>query len=262
MKVLLATVFAGLWLTLCCFGASDESGETPAPVAPADFERPVSWWKLFPNFLSDQKRIWQFPVNLAEGQHVLPSAAFLAGTAGLVALDPLDAAYFRRTRAFRRFNHVFSNRSTAIGMGLVPVSLYLLGSARDDSKMQKTALFAIEAVANAELLTTVLKDIDRRATPMEVPAGTSLANSWFKPCRRSVLYGSGVFPSGHTIAAFSLATVAAQRYKDHRWVPYAAYGMAALVGFSRVTLNGHFVSDVVAGGVLGYSISRFTVLRQ
>ena len=261
MKVLLATVFAGLLLTLGCFGASDGSGETPAPAA-ADFERPVSWWKLFPNFLNDQKRIWQFPLNLAEGQHVLPTAAVLGGTAGLVALDPIDAAYFRRTRNFHQYNRVFSNSHTALGMGMVPVSLYLVGAARGDSKMQKTAQFAIEAVASAELLTTVFKDVDRRVTPLEVAPGKSMANTWFKKSNRSALYGSGVFPSGHTIAAFSLATIVAQRYREHRWVPYAAYGMATLVGLSRVTLNGHYVSDVAAGAVLGYSISRFTVLQQ
>jgi membrane-associated phospholipid phosphatase len=50
--------------------------------------------------------------------------------------------------------------------------------------------------------------------------------------------------------------------KEHRWVPYAAYGLAALVGASRLTLSSHFLSDVFMGGALGYSISRFTVLRQ
>jgi membrane-associated phospholipid phosphatase len=44
-------------------------------------------------------------------------------------------------------------------------------------------------------------------------------------------------------------------------VPYAAYGMASFVGFSRLTLNVHFLSDVVMGGALGYTISRYTVLQ-
>jgi membrane-associated phospholipid phosphatase len=41
-----------------------------------------------------------------------------------------------------------------------------------------------------------------------------------------------------------------------------AYGSAALVGFSRMTLSAHFASDVFMGAALGYSISRFTVLRE
>jgi membrane-associated phospholipid phosphatase len=56
--------------------------------------------------------------------------------------------------------------------------------------------------------------------------------------------------------------VIARRYGNHRWVPYAAYGMAAVIGFSRLSLSAHFGSDVFVGAALGYSISRFTVLRQ
>lgn len=74
--------------------------------------------------------------------------------------------------------------------------------------------------------------------------------------------GHGGFPSGHTIAAFSVATVIARRYgKTHRWVPYLAYGLAATIGFSRVTTLAHFPSDVFLGAALDYSVSRFAVLR-
>ena len=61
---------------------------------------------------------------------------------------------------------------------------------------------------------------------------------------------------------FSVATIVARRYGKHKWVPYVSYGVAALVGFSRITLSAHFVSDVFVGGALGYSVSRFAVLRQ
>jgi hypothetical protein len=60
----------------------------------------------------------------------------------------------------------------------------------------------------------------------------------------SFLRGNGSMPSGHTLAAFSVATIVAHRYGNHPWVPYVSYGMAALVGFSRLTLSAHFVSDV------------------
>jgi membrane-associated phospholipid phosphatase len=144
---------------------------------------------------------------------------------------------------------------------MAPASLYVIGLVRKDSKMEQTALFAGEAVADAEILTTVLKDATKRVRPAAFPAQGNLYDSWFESSG-SLLRGNGSFPSGHSIAAFSVATVVARRYGNHRWVPYAAYGMAAVVGFSRLSLSAHFLSDVFMGGALGYSISRFTVLQQ
>ena len=178
-----------------------------------------------------------------------------------MALDPTEAAYFRRTRTFHGFNNIFTGNATSLGMFAAPASLYATGLVRRNSKMQRTALLAGEAVGDAEVVTTVLKDATRRLRPAGIPAGGNYSDTWFES-GGSLFRGSGSFPSGHTIAAFSVATVIARRYGNHRWVPYAAYGMAALVGFSRLSLLSHFSSDVFMGGALGYSISRFVVLRQ
>jgi membrane-associated phospholipid phosphatase len=56
--------------------------------------------------------------------------------------------------------------------------------------------------------------------------------------------------------------VFADRYRQHRWAPWLAYGLAGLVGFSRISLQSHFPSDVFAGGALGYFISDYVVLRR
>ncbi len=247
-------------------GGSPTSAPPQAPVAspasqrPAAVDRPVSWKLLLPNLISDQERIWSFPRHV-QGQSWIPTATVLGATAGLIALDPTEAAYFRRTPTFQRFNNIFTGNATMIGTILAPTSLYAIGFVRKDSKMKGTALLAGEAVADAEILTTVLKDATSRVRPAAILAGGNFSDSWFESSG-SRLRGNGSFPSGHTIAAFSVATVIARRYGNHRWVPYAAYGMAALVGFSRLSLSSHFLSDVFMGGALGYSISRFTVLRQ
>jgi len=196
-----------------------------------------------------------------QGQSWIPPAAILGTTAGLLALDPTEAAYFHRTPTFQGLNNIFTGNATVLGTIATPVSLYAIGLIRRDSKMQRTGLLAGEAVADAEILTTVLKDATSRVRPAGIPAGGNFSDTWFEG-RGSLLRGNGSFPSGHTIAAFSVATVIARRYGNHRWVPYAAYGMAAVVGFSRLSLSAHFLSDVFMGGALGYSISRFTVLRQ
>ena len=195
----------------------------------------------------------------------IPTVAVLGTTAGLVLLDPIEAGYFRRTPTFHGFNNIFTSNVTAIGTGAVPASLYAIGLIRRDSKMQHTALLAGEAMADAAILTTVLKDATKRIKPAGFPASGNLSDSWFEKragSPSSYIRGNGSFPSGHTIEAFSVATIIARRYRNHRWVPYAAYGLASLVGFSRLSLSVHFLSDVFMGAALGYSISRFTVLRQ
>jgi membrane-associated phospholipid phosphatase len=239
--------------------------QSPAPASPTSKPpvpgRDVSWKLLAPNLMSDQKNIWTFPGKLAQGHDWLATIAVLGTTAGLVTLDPIEGSYFRRTSTFQGFNNVFTGNATVVGTIAVPVGLYGVGLMLRDSKMQKTALLAGEAVADAEILTTALKDATKRVRPAGVPPNSNYWDTWFDS-RGSVLRGNGSFPSGHTIAAFSVATVIARRYGNHRWVPYAAYGMAAVVGFSRLTLSSHFTSDVFMGAALGYSISRFTVLRQ
>jgi membrane-associated phospholipid phosphatase len=245
--------------TSCQTTEPDQTPPTSAP--PPAIDPPVSWKLLLPNLIHDQERIWSFPARVVQGHGWIPTAAVLGTTAVLVPLDPAESAYFRRTRTFHGFNNIFTGNATAIGTIATPVSLYAIGLIWRDSKMQRTALFAGEAVADAEILTTVLKDATSRVRPAGIPAGGNFSDSWFES-RGSLLRGNGSFPSGHTIAAFSVATVIARRYGNHRWVPYAAYGMAAVVGFSRLSLSSHFLSDVFMGGAFGYSISRFTVLRQ
>ena len=238
---------------------SPDSAAPPAASPERDDERPVSWKLLFHNWVDDQKQIWSFPSRVVQGQNFVRTTAVLGTTAGLFFVDPIEAGYFRRTTTFHEFRYIVNGNATAFGMGMTAASLYTIGRFRKDSKMQRTALFAGEAMADVAMVQTVLKDATMRLRPIRYPA-----SGWFATSSSPTAYirGNGSFPSGHSIEAFSVATIIARRYGNHRWVPYAAYGLASLVGFSRLTLNVHFLSDVFMGGALGYSISRFTVLRQ
>ena len=234
-----------------------------APIlAPAPEDRLVSWKLLAPNLLHDQKQIWTFPIDTAKGKHWKPALGFVAATAGLIALDPFDSPYFRRTSTFRGFNQVFSSRNTAAGMAALPLGFYSLAIFRGDSYDKQTSLLVGEAVLDSELLTQLMKSVDRRLRPGDVPPNRGFSDTFFADRGGGALDGRGSFPSGHEIAAFSVATVFASRYSQHRWVPWVAYGLAGVVGFSRVSLQSHFTSDVFAGAVLGYTISHYVVLRQ
>jgi membrane-associated phospholipid phosphatase len=65
------------------------------------------------------------------------------------------------------------------------------------------------------------------------------------------------FPSGHTIAAWSVATVIAKQYKNYKIVPILAYTAATGVGLSRITQDAHWMSDVIIGAAMGYTIGSF-----
>ncbi len=60
------------------------------------------------------------------------------------------------------------------------------------------------------------------------------------------------FPSGHATSAAAIAVVLASAFPKRRYLPYL---WTALVCLSRVALNEHFVSDVVAGAILGSSLT-------
>jgi membrane-associated phospholipid phosphatase len=238
-------------------GAGDAPGAQPAP----PYQRPISWAKLIPKIAEDQSKVWLFPTHLNRKRVWIPTVAILGTTAALIALDSRDGSYFRRTSTFSGFNNVFTGNATAIGTAVAPASLYVAGLFTKDPKMKGTALLAGEAVADSEILAYVLKTAIKRERPTAVNQGGNLWDTWWES-RGSVFSGRGGMPSGHAIAAFSVATIVARRYGNHKWIPPVAYGLAALVGFSRVTSSQHFISDVFVGAALGYSVSRFAVLQQ
>ncbi len=234
--------------------------DTPKPDMPTAKDRDVSWRTLPRNFLQDQKEIWLFPTQLAKGRPWLPVVGVVGATAILIAADPHDTPYFRRTGSFEGFNDVFSGRITGAEIALVPVAFLVGGYLRKDSYAEKTALLAGEAYANGAVMEIALKMTTRRLRPSDIPPGGNFSDTFFDSHKPVLGYNSS-FPSGHTTAAFAVATVFAHRYRHHRWVPWVAYGAATAIGFSRVTLQSHFPSDVFLGAALGYSISKFVVLR-
>jgi len=61
------------------------------------------------------------------------------------------------------------------------------------------------------------------------------------------------FPSAHTLYAFMMATLLATWFPRYRIIFYIA---AAFIGWTRIYLGLHFPTDVIAGGLLGYGITK------
>jgi membrane-associated phospholipid phosphatase len=222
-------------------------------------EREVTWRSVPKDFLHDQKAIWLFPTQLAKGHYWLPTLAIAGGTAGLIYADPHAMPYFRsHARNLDDINDVFDASITTGEVIAVPVALMVAGYARHDSYQVSTALLAGEAYADSAVVDLAMKAITRRKRPSDVAAGTSFNDTFFSG-GKSPFKGSS-FPSGHAAGVFSVATVVASRYHNHRWVPWLSYGFATAISCSRITTLAHFPSDVFLGAALGYTITRYQTL--
>jgi membrane-associated phospholipid phosphatase len=233
---------------------------SPRSSTPPAAEREVTWRTLPGNFLQDQKEIWLFPTQLAKGKHWLPTLAIAGVTTVLLVTDSRDTPYFRRTAEFSGFNKAFSGTITSVETAAIPAAFLVVGHFRHDSYAETTALLAAEAYADCAVVDEVMKVSTRRLRPSDIAPSGNFSDTFYEGRVSAGGFNSG-FPSGHSIAAFSIATVIAHRYRQHRWVPIAAYGLATVIAFSRVTNQAHFPSDVFVGAALGIAISEFSVLR-
>jgi membrane-associated phospholipid phosphatase len=206
----------------------------------------------------DQKSIWGFPLTAIRGQHVKSTLPFVATTIALVVLDSHDTPYFRRTSRFDTFNRDLSGLKTGLGEGLLPIAVFLTGRVRQDSYAMDSAWLAGEALLDAEVVAELSKHVTRRLRPSDISPTGDFGRTWFR-AGDGILSDRASFPSGHAAGAFALAAMFSARYRDHRWVPWVAYAVATLVGFSRITEQSHFPSDVFAGGVLGGVIGHTVV---
>ena len=132
---------------------------------------------------------------------------------------------------------------------LIAGGTYLAGIAFKDPEVRATGIDAMVTMGIAQLLLTIpLKVVVGRSRPSD-----GKGTSDFHP-----LNSGQSFPSGHTTQAFALASVISE-HADRPWVSCVSYGLAGLVGLARVEQRKHFMSDVVAGGLIGTFVGKTVV---
>lgn len=133
----------------------------------------------------------------------------------------------------------FSRSGDGVLQILLPSLLWLLDREHGPALFAATALaFVIERP-----LYWVLKNSCQRRRPPEAI-----------PSFHSVIVASDrfSFPSGHTCAAFLLATLTTEHYGT---LALPLYLWSSAVGLSRVVLGVHFPTDILAGALLGTGIA-------
>jgi len=212
---------------------------------PGDTENVVPLGKkLLSNIWLDQKAIWTSPFHVDKEE----AAEWLGLTAVTAALVVTD----------RRTSKVFENSSGQVSWGnhisyigssytLIPevAGFYLYGVLADNQKARETGVLGGEALIDSLIVVEVLKT----AAGRNRPNATSNPGDFFQ--------GGASFPSGHSIASWALASVIAREYGDRKWVPYVAYGLAAVVGGARYAARQHYASDIFAGSAMGFFIGRY-----
>ena len=114
-----------------------------------------------------------------------------------------------------------------------------------DERVQNIGLISMQSVAAATGLSLVGKYAIGRARPGEERGPWSSVGSGNNRSDAS-------FPSGHSAIAFAAVTPFAKEY-DAPWL----YSVAALGSAGRVAGRKHWVSDTVAGGILGYAVGSW-----
>ncbi|MDQ0395145.1 phosphatase PAP2 family protein [Labrys monachus] len=189
-----------------------------------------------------------------------PPAAVLFGLLLTVALmvtaDPADLRILHEwPHSLIRVAAIVTNLGDS-GLYLVPLGIALIGLAlvdpvlprRADAALRQVWLrlaFCFTVIAVTGLAVNLVKRAIGRVRPLHVDPGAYLT---FDPFAWHATAAS--MPSGHATTAWSVAAclvlLAGPRVR-----PYA-FAFATLVCVSRVVLGAHFVSDVVAGALLGW----------
>lgn len=155
------------------------------------------------------------------------------------------AAIFISLNAWHPFwLNVFFINYTFVGDGIFAIALiavYLFYL-----KKKQEALALLYAFAVSGIIVQIIKNLVSSPRP----------KLFFEPGQylffvdNVSLANNSSFPSGHSATAFAIATALILLMKNKKWqLPVLA--AAVLVGYSRIYLAQHFLTDVLVGAVIG-----------
>jgi membrane-associated phospholipid phosphatase len=204
--------------------------------------------------LQDQKAIWTSPFHTAK-KDIKFWAIFGGVTTALIATDKSTVKWLPDSSSQISVSTWASRFGQAYFLVPVSAGFYFFGTGNHNDRLRETGLIGFETLLNSAIVVEAVKLAADRARPLtEGGRGEFEAypgNRW-----------SSSFPSGHAIAAWSMASVIAHQYPHPRIVPIIVYGLASTVVVSRVGARQHFPGDVLAGSAMGWFIGDYVYGRR
>ncbi|MBX2988293.1 MAG: phosphatase PAP2 family protein [Bdellovibrionaceae bacterium] len=115
---------------------------------------------------------------------------------------------------------------------------------RKNDNLRSWAVHLFAGLLGSGIILQILKWSFGRQRPHVGEAGDHLV---FHPFQYHWHYLS--MPSGHTQVLFSVATALVLLWPGGRWI---FFGLAAALSFTRVMILQHYLSDVIAGAMVGF----------
>ncbi len=140
---------------------------------------------------------------------------------------------------------------TASAIGNISFSLVVL-LALAVWKNMKTSWRAFICILSTALVVQILKHLVFPGTPRPILYFDGVED--LRLLKGVVQLQTESFPSGHTAAAFAISTILAfiLPRKKYHWILAL---IAACVGYARIYLSQHFITDVYVGMIIGISVT-------
>lgn len=225
------SLIAGILILISGIGLSGKELTSITP-PPNPFVQPVEYLHYYPAHYCASTGIllsWDFNKNLVKAGAILLPLAFVCDQ----PLKEFAVEHGFYPDNISNIGNVYGHRWGYIAAAAV------VGIDGWISRQPWNKTFSqIELMGSSALTTALVTEVIKISAHRERPNGASYKS----------------FPSGHTSSSFALAANLDEIYGHKVGIP--AYLMAAFVASSRINDNKHYLSDTVAGALLGTWIGR------
>lgn len=199
---------------------------------------------------SDARYLLTSPLRI-DAKSALITGSVAAAIGGLMAADKPIQRAFQENRSTATNDIARSLETIGFARTVLGANVALIGAGwlfrehEAGNRLMRTALVSLESQLFVEGIVGLTKFGVGRARPFTEEGTHSFVP--FENFDKS-------FPSSHAARSFAVAAVFAESYPQP--VPFLAYTTATFIALSRIQLNEHFASDVLAGAALGFFVGK------